>query len=269
MKERTHSLLSATSRRALSLACALSGLIAFSVSASDEKPPVDPRADELVKRMGDFLGQAKFFSVNAEVWQDVQLSSGQRAQAGRNIEVQVRRPNRYHSELRSTRHHRELIYDGSALTLLNRVENFYGTVPATGSLDDAMDLACEQFGITMPFEDFVHSDPHKDLLRKVTSGSVIGPVTVMGVPCEHLAFTQDDIDWQVWIQTGPRPVPRKFLITYKDEPDSPQYTAIFSNWDFNTQLPDFVFKFEPPPGASKIPVKEIRAGNKRQRTEVK
>ena len=133
MNERTHSLLSATSRRALSLAYALSALIAFSVSASDEKPPVDPRADELIKRMGDFLGQAKFFSVNAEVWQDAQLSSGQRAQAGRNIEVQVRRPNRYHSELRSTRHHRELIYDGSALTLVNRAQNFYGTVPATGS----------------------------------------------------------------------------------------------------------------------------------------
>ena len=258
MKERTHSLLSATSRRALSLACALSGLIAFSVSASDEKPPVDPRADELVKRMGDFLGQAKFFSVNAEVWQDTQLSSGQRAQAGRNIEIQVRRPNRYHSELRSTRHHRELIYDGSALTLLNRAENFYGTIPAKGSLDDAMDLACEQFGITMPFEDFIRSDPHKDLLRKVTSGSDIGPVTVMGVPCEHLAFTQDNADWQVWIQSGPRPVARKFVITYKDEPGSPQYTAIFSNWDFDTQLPDFVFKFEPPSGASKIKVKEIR-----------
>lgn len=261
MNEPTHSLLSATSRRALSLAYTLSGLIALSVFGSDEKPAVDPRADELVKRMGDYLGQAKFFSVNAEVWQDVQLSSGQRAQAGRNIEVQVRRPNRYHSELRSTRHHRELIYDGSALTLLNRAENFYGTILAKGSLDDAMDLACEQFGITMPFEDFIRSDPHKDLLRKVTSGSDIGPVTVMGVPCEHLAFTQDNIDWQVWIQTGPRPVPRKFVITYKDEPDSPQYTAIFSNWDFNTQLPDFVFKFEPPPGASKIDVKEIRAEN--------
>jgi hypothetical protein len=261
MNERTRSLLSTTSRRALSLAYALSGLIAFSVSASDEKPPVNPRADELIKRMGDFLGHAKFFSMNAEVWQDVQLSSGQRAQAGRNVEVKVRRPNRYHSELRSTRHHRELIYDGSALTLLNRAENFYGTIPAKGSLDDAMDLACEQFGITMPFEDFIHSDPHKDLLRKVTSGSDIGPVTVMGVPCEHLAFTQDEIDWQVWIQTGPRPVPRKFVITYKDEPDSPQYTAIFSNWDFNTELPDFVFKFEPPSGASKIEVKEIRAKN--------
>jgi len=85
---------------------------------------------------------------------------------GRNVEVQVRRPNRYHSELRSTRHHRELIFDGSAITLLNHAQNFYGTVPVSGSLDDAMDLACEQFGITMPFEDFIRSDPHNDLLKK-------------------------------------------------------------------------------------------------------
>ena len=173
MNERTHSVLSATSRRALSLAFALSGLIAFSVSASDEKPTVDPRADELIKRMGEFLGQAKFFSVSAEVWQDAQLPSGQRVQAGRNIEVQVRRPDRYHSELRSTRHHRELFFDGSDLTLLNRADNFYGTIPAKGSLDDVMDIASEQFGITMSFEDFIRSDPHKDLLRKVTSGSDI------------------------------------------------------------------------------------------------
>src|SRR5882724_6277639 len=127
-------------------AAALAGFMALSVCAADKKPVVDPRADELLKRMGDFLGHAKFFSVNAEVWQDAQLSSGERVQAGRNIEVQVRRPNRFHSELRSTRHHRELIFDGSALTLLNHAQNFYGTVPVKGSLDEAMDLACEQFG---------------------------------------------------------------------------------------------------------------------------
>jgi hypothetical protein len=244
-------------------------LLALPLLAADEKPNIDPRADEVLKRMSDYLGRAKFFSVNAEIWQDTQLSAGERVQAGRNVALQVRRPNRFHSELRSTRHHRELIYDGSALTLVNHAQNFYGTVPATGSLDDAMDAFCGKFGVVMPFEDFIRSDPHKDLLRKVTSGSDIGPVTVMGVPCEHLAFTQDNIDWQVWIEAGPRPVPRKFVITYKDEPDSPQYTAIFSNWDFNTKLPDFVFKFEPPPGASKIPVKEIRAENKTERTEVK
>lgn len=250
-------------------ACALSGLMALTVSAEDNKAAVDPRADELLKRMGDYLGQAQFFSVGAEVWQDVQLSSGQRVQAGRTIDLQVRRPNRLRAEVHSTRRNRELVYDGNAITLFNRVQNFYGSVHASGSLDEAMDVASERFGITMPLEDFIRSDPHKDLMQKATSGADIGPVTVMGVPCEHLAFTQDNIDWQVWIENGARPVPRKFVITYKDEPESPQYTAIFSNWDFTTKLPDFVFKFEPPAGASKIKVKEMKAENEARKKEVK
>src|SRR5262245_34807857 len=213
MKRRIRLCISGKSQRDLSIVtCAIFGLITLPVLAADEKPTIDPRADELLKRMGDYLGQARFFSLNAEVWQDVELSSGQRLQAGRNIELQVRRPNLFHSTLRSTRHNHELMYDGSVLTLLNRVQNFYGTIPTTGSLEEAMDLACERFGITMPFEDFLCNDPHNNLLRKVTSGSDIGPVTVMGVACEHLAFTQDNIDWQLWIETGARPVPRKFVI---------------------------------------------------------
>jgi hypothetical protein len=250
-------------------AAALVGLMALSVSAADQKAALDPRADDLIKRMADYLGHAKFFSVNAEIWQDIQLSSGQRIQAGRTIELQVRRPSRLRAEVHSPRRNRELLYDGSAITLLNRAQNLYGTVRASGSLDEAMDAASERFGIAMPLEDFVRSDPHKDLMHKVTSGADIGPVTVMGVPCEHLAFTQDNIDWQVWIENGARPVPRKFVITYKDEPDSPQYTAIFSNWDFATELPDFLFKFEPPAGASKIKVKEIKTENQSHKTEGK
>lgn len=250
-------------------ACALSGLLSAPAWAGSDKPAVDPHADEWVQHMGDYLGQAPFFSVSAEVWQDIQLSSGQRVQAGRTIQLQVRRPNRLRAEVHSPRRDRELFYDGDALTLFNRVQNLYGSVRTSGSLDQAMDVFSEKFGITMPLEDFIRSDPRKDLLQKATSGVDIGPVTVLGVPCEHLAFTQSNIDWQIWIEAGARPVPRKFVITYKDEPDSPQYTAIFSNWDFNTRLPDFIFKFEPPAGASKIKVQEMKAQSQPHKTEEK
>ncbi len=219
--------------------------------------------------MGEYLGQAQFFSVSAEVWQDVDLSSGQRVQAGRTLDLQVRRPNRLHVEVHSQRHNRELVYNGNTLTLLNRVQNFYGAIPISGTLDTVMDVAGERFGIAMPLEDFLRSDPHKDLLQKANFGVDLGPVNVLDVPCEHLSFSQDNIDWQIWIENGVRPVPRKVVITYKDEPDSPQYTAIFSNWDFVTKLPDFVFEFDPPAGATKIKVKEMKAQMQPHRTEEK
>ena len=108
MKNRNRVSPPARARLGVALAAgALSGLMALSVFAAEDKPAVDPRADELLKRMGDYLGQAPFFSVSAEVWQDVQLASGQRVQAGRTIELQVRRPNRLRAEVHSTRRNRE------------------------------------------------------------------------------------------------------------------------------------------------------------------
>lgn len=234
-------------------------LLAVSANAAD-KPSIDPRADELLKRSSDYLAAAKFFSVNAEIWQDATLSSGGQVQAGRSVDLQLRRPDRLHTEVQSTRHSRAMWYDGKNLTLLNRAQNLYGTTSAPGSLDETLDFATERLGMVMPLEDLLVSNPYKSAIDKVTSGTLIGPVKVLGVSCQHLAFTQPDIDWQIWIEDGPIPVPRKIVITYKDEEGSPQYTAILSKWDFETKLPDFVFHFEPPAGASKIPVTDVQAG---------
>jgi hypothetical protein len=101
MKRRTLPHFVADSRLAsLITLCASIGLLAFPTLGAQEIP-IDPRADQLLKRMGDFLGQAKFFSVNAEIWQDIQLGSGQQIQAGRTLDLQVRRPNRLHAAIAS------------------------------------------------------------------------------------------------------------------------------------------------------------------------
>jgi hypothetical protein len=230
---------------------------------------IEPKADELLRRMGDYLAQAQFFSVSAEVWQDIQLGSGQQIQAGRMIDLQVHRPNRFHAEVHSTRHNRGLYYDGKSITLFNRVQNFYGSIPAPATLDEALDVASERFGITMPLEDLIVSDPYQSAMRKVTAGIYLGPVTVLGVPCEHLAFSLGKVDWQIWIEQGAKPVPRKIVITYKDEEGTPEYTAILSNWDFQTKLPDFLFNFDPPVGAAKINVDEIKSKNQTHKSEGK
>jgi hypothetical protein len=118
-------------------------------------------------------------------------------------------------------------------------------------------------------EDLIVSDPYLNAISTNTSGMYAGQVTVLGVPCEHLAFSRGNNDWQIWIEQGAVPVPKKIVITYKDEEGSPQYTAIFSNWDFQTKLPDFLFSFEPPAGASKISVSEIQSENQARKNGVK
>jgi hypothetical protein len=275
MKETNRTIHLTTQRlRPFFAACALAGLFAIpalgaGVKPTDTKPVVDPSADKLLKRMGDYLAEAPFFSVNAEIWQDVQTGSGQQIQAGRTVDLQVRRPDRFHAEVHSARRNRGLFYDGKSITLLNRVQNFYGSVPAPATLDQALDTASERFGIEMPLEDLIVSDPYQSAMQKIVSGRDIGPVTVLGTPCEHLAFSLGSVDWQIWIEDGMKPIPRKIVITYKDEEGTPEYTAIFSNWDFQTKLSDFLFTFEPPPGAAKIDVAEIKSENKTHQKEGK
>ena len=257
---RRNNLTAHTLRSALVFSAMVS-LTAMSPAAVDAKPVIDPQADVLMKRMSDYMAQAPFFSVSAEVWQDIRLGSGQQVQAGRTVDLQVRRPDRFHAEMRSTRHNRGLFYDGKTITLLNRAEKFYGSIPAPATLDEAMDVASDHFGITLPLEDIIVSDPYKSGMSKVSSGLYLGQVSVLGVPCDHLAFSMGKVDWQIWIEQGARPVPRKIVITYKDEEGSPQFIAILSNWDFQTKLPDVLFNFEPPAGTTKIKVAEIKSEN--------
>ena len=115
-----------------------------------------------------------------------------------------------------------------------------------------MDLVFDEYGFTIPIADFVYSDPYGILTEYVETGVWLGRHVVDGTPCHHLAFTQESIDWQIWIEDGPHPVPRKLVITYKDEPLAPQYTARLSQWDFQPQASDSWFKFQPPVGADEI-----------------
>src|SRR5689334_1288398 len=93
MKTRIHLAASLSARIGILVAIGTL-LLSKTLPAAETKPsPIDARADQWLKRMSDYLGEAKFFSVNAEVWQGFQLASGQRVQAGRSLQFHLRRPN--------------------------------------------------------------------------------------------------------------------------------------------------------------------------------
>ena len=37
------------------------------------------------------------------------------------------------------------------------------------------------------------------------------PATIDGVATDHYAFREADVDWEVWIQKGDQPLPRKLV----------------------------------------------------------
>ena len=52
----------------------------------------------------------------------------------------------------------------------------------------------------------------------------MGRGVIDGIECEHLAFRNVDTDWQLWVEVGDPPIPRKMVITSKTTNSAPQYT---------------------------------------------
>jgi hypothetical protein len=227
------------------------------VAGSAEGPAVDPRADAVLKRMGDYLKASREFSFETDVIYDSVLNTGQKIQFGRSAQVLVRKPNRLYAEVYGDLSAERLWIDGTHFTLLNPDKNRYATVKVPGTLDEALDFLAGSYGIVSPIEDVVYSDPYAIVSEHIDTGRYVGQHIVRGVRCHHLAFTQASVDWQVWVEDGPQPVPRKVVINYKKVKSSPQFIVWLSNWDFAPRFSDSAFEFLPPPGATETKLEAL------------
>lgn len=216
-------------------------------------PDIEPKATEILKQMCDYLKNLQQFSVQAEITEDVLLTSGQRIQYGRKVEASVRRPDRLRAESVGDTDNRQMVYDGKTITLLDRNKNFYTTIAAPQELDAALEHAVQSFNLRAPLADLIYTKSYEYLTEDALSGFYVGQSKVQGVSCHHLAFRGKDIDWQIWIEDSQTPVPRKFLITDKTA-QGLQFTAVFAKWNTSPQLEDGLFTFVAPEKAEKIDI---------------
>ena len=66
------------------------------------------------------------------------------------------------------------------------------------------------------------------------------------------ASTVGNVDVQLWIAEGARPLPMRVVLTYVDEPGQPQYRANFEGWKTGTSGGPDAFRFSPPKDARRI-----------------
>jgi hypothetical protein len=236
------------------------GSLAVTLCASAENQTnIDTRAERVLRSACDYLAEAPHFSVIAEVWREQMDDSGQKVQFTRTMNLRVKRPNRLHMEIHSPQTQRAFWYDGHTLTELDCKQNLFSTMKVPGTIDGALDVARDEFGIDLPLIDLALSNPYKNATAKVEKGTYFGLAQAMGFECHHLAFTQDNIDWQIWIENGPQPLIRKFVITHKNESGAPEFTALITVWDFLNRIAESDFVFEPPSGCIKIEMRKSGA----------
>jgi hypothetical protein len=217
----------------------------------------------ILKESGDFLAAQEKFAFKADTGHDVVQLNGQKLSFGATREVTLRRPDRLRIEVQqSDGDRRELFFDGEQIGIDLPEENAYVVVAKTGTIDGLFDYLVDDLQTPAPLHDFLTSNFYTDVEPKIRSGFYVEETTLGKRTCHHLAFRTDEVDVQIWIEDGDRPLPCSLVITHRRERSSPQFWAEFHDWDLSPKTPDKLFAFKPPKGAEKLSiqtaVEEIR-----------
>jgi hypothetical protein len=116
----------------------------------------------------------------------------------------------------------------------------------------------EKYGIQLPLVDLFRWGSADAPTKDITAARDVGPAEVNGTTVEQYAFRQAGLDWQVWIQMGEYPLPRKVVLTTTTDEARPQHMSVY-DWDLAPSYDESSFVFTPPSEAKKISIAEIRA----------
>lgn len=238
----------------------------IAASAADKAPPatsasqIDPDAMAALDKMGAELRSHNNFDMKADITREDVLGSGQKLQYAGTVEVEARRPDRFKMSVVSDLRDREIFYDGKTVTVYSPRLGYYASFDAPPTIAQTLKVATDKYGVELPLADLFTWGTDPSLTARVKSAFLVRPEHINGQLCNHYAFRQEKVDWQIWIQQNGPALPCKLVITSRADPAMPQYTSEM-HWSFPTTIADDTFTFAPPANAHKIVMATLMSGD--------
>jgi hypothetical protein len=232
--------------------CAIAALAVVSMAAQAQSAGIAPEAKQILKVSTDFMASQQRFTADTRNTLEIVLTSGQKIEFNSTGHQFVQRPNKLRSERSGDLVEQLFVYDGKSLTLYQPQEKVYAQVAAPGTLEEMLDFARIKYDVVAPFGDMIFKNAYDILMDGVTEGMVVGQAVIEGVVCDHLAFRAPDVDWQIWIQQGAQPLPRRIVITTLDLPNAPQFAVTVTRWNLEPAFDAQTFTFTPQAGVKQI-----------------
>ena len=212
---------------------------------------IDTGAVNALRRMGAYLRSLQRFGVTGTTVRDAVLSDGQTVEMEGTLRYLVRTPDRFRGDINTDRKQRQIIYDGKTLTVYAPRMHYYATVPAPATIRETLDSASKRLGIEFPLVDLFLWGTANDGVKDLQSARYIGPAYIDGIETDQYAYREQGADWQLWIQRGSTPVPKRIVITTTSNSALPQYAATLK-WTLTSKFNDTEFAFVPPKGTERI-----------------
>jgi len=246
-------------RKRLAIRGSLVGLsfaAALCIGQAQAQSP-DAAAREVFKRMTDYVSSLPALSFDYSVDMEAVTTAGIKLQFSASGQLLLDRPNRFRVVRTGGHSDIELVSDGDTITLYGRRKNLYAQNAAPRSLDDFVNKARSERGVEFPGADLLLTNVHDELIEPVIDAMYLGTGFIDDVECEHLAFRTAEVDWQIWVATGARPYPCKYVVTSKWTTAAPQYQMRIRNWNDRPNIGAEAFAFKPSDGARQIDLADI------------
>ncbi|MEJ2378115.1 MAG: DUF2092 domain-containing protein [Pseudolabrys sp.] len=237
------------------LALALTTILGASLGARAQN---ENDAGKILKAMSDYVTSQKTVSLKFDASIEVITPELQKIQFNNSGTLLLHRPNKLRAARKGGYADVEFFFDGKTFTVFDKGHNRFAQSATASSVDQLVDKLGTEYSVQAPGADLLVSNPYKQLMAGVIDAKDIGPSVVDGVECEQLAFRNHDVDWQIWIQAGPKPIPRKYVITSKTVAGAPQYTLLVKGWNTDVAAGPDAFSFKAPADAKKVELKDLR-----------
>jgi hypothetical protein len=224
----------------VALVCAVLAL-ALIVTGTDSRA-AENGARAILKDMSDYVGSQQTIELTFDSDIEVITPQLEKIQFSNSGEALLSRPDKL-------RAHRT---DGKKAVIFGKDINGYAEFEAPGTVDQLIEAMRAGHGVAMPGADLLLTRSYDVLFADVMEAKYLGRAIIDGRECEHLAFRNFDTDWQLWVEAGKQPIPRKMVITSKTMNSAPQYTLRIKSWKTGVDPAPDAFSFEPPAGAEKL-----------------
>lgn len=273
---------------ALALVLSCPAVATDGAHTADGPPRIDPEADQVVRALSAALRAAEAYSFRLTTVLSTQ-TAGMKQQMTSICSVALQRPSRFAIVLEKGMIGTTLVSDGTTpytyVPLLNRYTESGPPSPdpgdaIAGAVNGAsLGPASGIDGVGL-LRVLLANDPRNRLLDGVTEARYIAVERLDDTECHHLRFVQNQVDWDMWVQVGARPVARRVSIdisksvahTMAGMPDegavaerlaTTQVTLSLDcgDWRLNPDLPATRFTFTPPQGVTKT---DVLFGNRQE-----
>jgi hypothetical protein len=208
------------------------------------------KGDALLREMSKNMSALQTFAYTVD--ERRQNPGGANGERRATRHVTVRRPNAFTFTGKGDAGETVGWYDGKQLTVVSHRDRVWARGPMPPTLDEALDFLAAEYDVQIPSSDLLYSSPYDAFMTKDTTGGWVDTQEVGGRSCEHLAYQQPVVDWELWL-TADRSLPCQLKVTYKQTPGQPSTTVTYRGLE-QPQVTDDTFKPHVPEGYERIKI---------------